>query len=113
DVADLERRQQELLDPGQEAGAVDGTVEQAGSGDAVVSQRGEEGHGRPAAVRRLAVERLAAPSPAMTPGHVGLGPGLVDEHPTAGIDPVLVLLPPSPPAGDVRSILLAGEHGFF
>jgi len=90
-----------------------GPFEQAGGGNAVVPQRGEEGHGRPAALRRLAVQRLAALSPAMAPGHVGLGPGLVDEDQTAGIDTVLVLLPPGPAAGDVRSILLAGEHGFF
>jgi hypothetical protein len=49
----------------------------------------------------------------MAPGHVGLGPGLVDEHQPMGSDAALVLLPPGPPAGDVRPILLAGEHGFF
>ncbi len=51
--------------------------------------------------------------PAMVPGDVGLGPSLLDEHQTTWIDAILGLLPPHPPTGDVRSILLVGEHGFF
>jgi len=45
----------------------------------------------------------------MGSGHVGLGPGLVDEDQPPGIDPALIFAPPGPPPGNVRSILLAGE----
>ena len=113
DVAGLEGWQQELVDPGEEADAIDGAVEQTGRGNAVVSEGGEEGHRRPAAVRRLGGERLSPAGPTVAPGHVGLGPGLIDEHQPARIDAVLVLLPPRPPTGDVRPILLAGEQAFF
>ena len=101
------------MDPGEEALAVDGPIEQAGGGDPIVTQGGEEGHGRPSPLRCLAMQRLTALSPAMPAGHVRLGPGLVDEHQTLGIDTVLIFLPPGPPSGDLRPILFAGEYGFF
>jgi hypothetical protein len=46
-------------------------------------------------------------------GHVGLGPGLVDEHQTFGIKPALMLLPSGAPACDVGAVLLAGVQAFF
>jgi len=41
-------------------------------------------------------------------GHIGLGPGFVDEHQALGVKPALVLLPSDPPAGDVGAVLLTG-----
>jgi hypothetical protein len=49
----------------------------------------------------------------MPPGHVGLGPSLVDEDQAFGVKPVLVFLPPLAPAGDVGAILLAGVQALF
>lgn len=49
----------------------------------------------------------------MFPGHADLRPGLIDEDETCGIKPALILLPLRSPPSDPRSILLAGEHGFF
>jgi hypothetical protein len=49
----------------------------------------------------------------MPAGHIGLGPGLVEEHQAPGVKPALVRLPPRPPAGDVGAILLAGMQAFF
>jgi hypothetical protein len=41
------------------------------------------------------------------------GPGLIDEHQALGRDPGLLFFPLLTPSGDLRAILLAGEHGFF
>jgi hypothetical protein len=41
------------------------------------------------------------------------GPGLVDEHQSARINPALIGFPPSALVGHVRATLLAGQHGFF
>jgi hypothetical protein len=49
----------------------------------------------------------------MGPRHVGLCPRLIDEDETSRIDFMLVPLPPGAAAGDIRSILLGREHGFF
>jgi hypothetical protein len=49
----------------------------------------------------------------MPPGHVGLGPSLVDKDQPSGVKPALVFLPPLAPAGDVGTILLAGAQALF
>ena len=113
DVSVLECRDEALLDVGKEAAAIDRSVEDARCRDPVVSKCRQEGHGGPATVRHFCVERLAASVPAASAGHVGLGPSLVDEDQAPGIDARLVLLPPGATPGDIRPILLAGEHGFF
>jgi hypothetical protein len=46
-------------------------------------------------------------------GHVGLGPGLINEDQAARIKPALILLPPQPPACDVGPVLFAGVQAFF
>jgi hypothetical protein len=109
----LQGRQQELLDVGPEALAVDRAVDDAGRRDAIMAQRGEEGHGSPVAVRHLGMKRRTAAMPAVGARHVGLGPGLVDEDEAGRVDTSLVAFPPVAPPRDVRPILLAGEDGFF
>jgi hypothetical protein len=46
-------------------------------------------------------------------GHVGLGPGLIDEDQAPRIKPTLILLPLQAAAGDVGPVLLAGVQAFF
>ena len=113
DVARLKRRDEELFDIGVEAFAVDGPIEQAGRFDAVVAQRGEESCGLPAAMRNLVDEALSLRRPAAQAGHVGLGPGFVDEDQAGGVNPRLIGSPLLASPGDIGTILLAGEHGFF
>ena len=60
DVAGPERRDEHLLDIGEEALAVDRAVDDAGRVDAVAAQRGQEGQRAPAAVRHLGDQPLAA-----------------------------------------------------
>ena len=56
---------------------------------------------------------LVFPAPATDRRHVGLGPGLVDEHQRLDIERWLILLPPLAPPGDIRSLLFDGVNGFF
>ena len=46
-------------------------------------------------------------------GHIGLGPGLVDEDQGARINPFLVAFPACAPACDVGSVLLLDQRGFL
>jgi hypothetical protein len=49
----------------------------------------------------------------MGAGHVGLGPGLVDEDEPPRIDRRLTRLPALTPPGDVRPVLFGGAQAFF
>ena len=104
---------QELLDVGQELLAVDRASEETGRIDAVMTQGGQEGECTPAAMRCLADQPVAARPPAAQRGHVGLGPGLVDEDQAPGIDARLAGLPSQAAPGDIRAILLSRERGLF
>ena len=70
-------------------------------------------HGLPVAVRGLGFEPLATRRPSPERGHIGLGPGLVDEDQALLINAILIFSPLGPPARHVGTILFAGEHGFF
>src|SRR3954451_24660254 len=109
DIAAAQGWHEELLYIRTKAGAVDRPVDDAGRRDAVAAQRGQEGQRAPTAVRHLGDQAGAAGASPMPPGHVGLGPGFIDEDQTFGLKPALVFLPPLAPAGDVGAILLAGE----
>jgi hypothetical protein len=109
-VVGFEGRDEELLDIGAKALAVDRTVEHAGRLDAVVAQRGEEGRGLPFALRDLIDEALAARGPAVEPCHVGFGPGLVDEDQPRAIDALLAASPTRSVTGYVRTVPLARDE---
>jgi hypothetical protein len=64
-------------------------------------------------VWHLGHQTPAAQRAPVAPRHVGLGPGLVDEHQATRIKPALIFLPLLPPAGHVGAILLGGEQAFF
>jgi hypothetical protein len=107
------RGHQELLDIGAKAGAVDWPVDDTGRGDAIVAQRRYKRQRAPTALRHLGDQAGAASAASMAAGHVGLGPGLVDEHQALGVKPALIRLPPDPAASDVGAILLTGVQSFF
>ena len=73
----------------------------------------QKGQCAPAALRHLRDQAGAAAAATMPAGHVGLDPGLVDEHQALGVKPALMRLPPGPAASDVDAILLAGVQSFF
>lgn len=84
DVAWLEGGNENSFDIDEERLAVDRSIEQPGSIDTVMAQRGQESARIPVTMRDLIDEPLAASRPAMTARHVGLGPGFIDEDHRAG-----------------------------
>jgi hypothetical protein len=64
-------------------------------------------------VRDLCAQPLAARRPAVRAGHVGLGPGLVEEDQAGRIDAALILAPLRAPTAYVRAILLARDQRLF
>jgi hypothetical protein len=113
DVAGAERGHEALLDPGEEAGAVDRTIEHAGCLDAIVAQCGQERHRLPVGVRHLRLQPVAAAAPAAQGRHVRLRPGLVDKDETAGLEAVLMPPPAGAPTRDVRPIPARWRERFF
>jgi len=113
DVAGRKGRNEELLDPGCEAQAVDWSIEDAWRIDPVMAQCCQEGQRAPFAERSASEQLVTSRCPAPDRRHVGLGPGLVDEDEASGIKPTLILLPLLPPAGDLRTQLFDGEQRFF
>jgi hypothetical protein len=91
----------------------DRSVDDAGRGEAVATQRRQEREGSPSPEGRFGDEAFASGASAMGARHVGLGPGLVDEDKPPRIDPRLTRLPPFTPPGDVRSVLFGGAKTFF
>lgn len=113
DIAGPEGGSQELLHIGAEALAVDRSVEDAGRVDPIDPEGSEEGERAPAAMRRLADQAFAARPPAPERGHIGLGPGLVDEDEPPRVDRRLPGAPSGAAARDVGAVLFTGERGFF
>ncbi|KXF76422.1 hypothetical protein ATN84_16260 [Paramesorhizobium deserti] len=113
DVARFKHQHELLLDIGAEALAVDRSVEDARRRQPVVAQSAQEGQRTPVAVRGKAAQALAAWSPAPQRRHVGLDPGLVDEHQPCRIETGLPRTPALPPAGNIGTGLLKGEQRFF
>lgn len=113
DVAGCQRRHQHLLDPGQEALAIDRPVEHQRRIDAVMTQGREEGQRLPVAVRDFREQLLAAGRPAAQACHVGLRPCFVDKHQPCGIDVALVRFPAQTQARYVRTVLLGCEQRLF
>ena len=109
DIARGERRQQALFDIGQKAGAIQRAIEDTRSSHAVVAQRRHEGQRLPVAVRAGRPQPLAPGAAAMAAGHVGLGPGLVQEDEPAGIKLALRALPLPAAPRDVRPLLFGGH----
>ena len=112
-VACPERGQEELFDIIEEARRVDRLIENAGRIDPVATQGRQERHRAPVAVRHFGKEPLTFGCPAAQGSHVGLGPGLVDEHEPPGIKPVLEFLPLRPSSGDLGTELFGRQHAFF
>src|SRR5206468_2396001 len=103
-------RDEELLDIGVKALAIDRSIEQAGRVNPILAKSGKERRGLPAALRDLVDEALSLRRPAAKPGHVGLCPGLIDEDQTPGIDEPLIGAPARSMAAYVRAILLARDE---
>jgi len=113
DVGRLERGPEDLLDVLEEALAIDRSIDEPRCSDPIMAQSGQEGHGLPAPVRCLARQPLSAGRPSAKRGHIGLGPGFVDEDHARRVDAVLVGHPLQAAASYVRPVALAGDQRLF
>jgi len=102
-----------LLDPGKEACAVDGAIEDAGRGYSVVTQGGNERGCLPVAMGNRRHHPLAAWGSTITPGHVGPRPGFVEKDQAFANQPRLLVAPGGARRRDVRTLLLGGVGCLF
>ena len=79
DVALVEGWCQHLPGPGLEGGAVDGAIEDAGRGDPVMPEGGQEGCRFPVSVRHQTFDALSFRAPPMMQRHVRRRPGLINK----------------------------------
>ena len=112
-VAWIESGDENLLDIGAEAHAIDRPVDDTGRGQPVATQRRQKRESPPSAKGRSGDQALASGAAAMSARHVGFGPSLVDEHKPPRIDRRLTRLPALTPPGDVRPVLFGGAKAFF
>ena len=113
DVARLQTGDEDFLDVGSEAVAVDRAIQNSRGLNSVVAQSGQEGRSLPVAVRDLGGEPHAARRPSAQRRHIGLGPGLVDEDQALRYAPTLIHCRLRPPVGDIGTIAFAGDDAFF
>jgi len=113
DVAWPEHGNELLLDISAEAFAVDWAIEDAWCRELVAAQGAEEGQGPPVAMRGKGSDALALRSPSPQRSHVGLDPGLVDEHQPLRIEPGLPGLPALSLMRDGSTSSLKSEQRFF
>jgi len=113
DLPGRECRHQALFEIAEEDFAVHRGVDNKRSGDAVVTQAGDERGHLPVAVRNLCDEPLAARAASARPGHIGRSAGLVDEDELLRIKLLLLLFPVGASCADVVAVLLGGVQAFF
>jgi hypothetical protein len=113
DIAGLVGGDENLIDIELETLAIDRFVDKPWCIDAIMTQRRQKRHGLPMAVRHLGFDPLTARRPSSEWSHVGLGPGLVDEHQAGRIDTILIFSPLCPPACHIRAILLRCDQRLF
>lgn len=93
--------------------AIDRSIDDPWSVDAVVAQRRNEGHCLPMAMRHKSLDPLTFRTPATQRRHVGLHPGLINKYQTLRIDFTLVHLPTLALAGNIRAGLFGWQYRFF
>ena len=113
DIPAVQRGNQHLLDIGEEGLAVDRAIEHTGSNQAILAHTGDEGRGIPVPVRYSINQPTAHFGPAVEPGHIGFGPGLVDEDQPGWIKLRLAVTPFGSSRDNVRPILLTRPERLF
>lgn len=106
DVAGAQRRDEHLLDIGEEALAVDRPVDQHRGVDSREPEAGDESGRAPVAVRNAGAQALAPRGAAAQSCHLGVEPSLVDEDQTFRIKIRLPFAPSFARCGDVLAVLL-------
>jgi hypothetical protein len=99
DLAGRQGRNENLFDISKELCAVDGTIKDTRSSDAVVTQGGHERRRFPVTEGCMGEQPFASLTSPVARGHVGRSPGLIDEHELFGIAPSLAEHWPRPIGG--------------
>lgn len=86
DIARLQRRRQLLLDPSQEDATIDRAFNAQRGDESAGTQRTQESCGFPTSVGDSRHQPRAPWAATVSPRHVGLGPRLIDEDHSVGID---------------------------
>lgn len=86
-----------LFDTGEEAAAVDRTIDHARRRNLIPAQGGQKGERAPTPERDVRYRPVAPTAAAEKAGHVDLGPGFIDEDQVPRIIPPLILAPPGSP----------------
>src|SRR5215475_5008797 len=113
DVTFAQRRHEHPFDVGSKALAVDRPFKKPRRINPVEAQCSQKGCRLPAPMRDLSYQSLAARCPSAQRAHVGLGPGLVDEDQTLGVNAILILCPLRAPACHVGAVAFASHQAFF
>ena len=102
-----------LLKISRENLGIDGTFDQKGSVDAIMTQGRNESGALPVAVRDGTKTTLAQGAAAIVAGQLGVQAGFIDKHQMTNIPAGLLPAPMSPGSFNVRPILLGGARRFF
>jgi len=113
DVTGPKLRYEHLRHIGLEPVAVDRTIEHHRRDHACHPQRGDQRGRLAVAVGEAHPQALALGAPSVAAGHVGRGPGLVDEHEALGLQIELTVEPCPALAQDVGTVLLDRVPGLF
>ena len=113
DVARPQRGHQDLVDVGQEAGAVDRAIEDARRGQAGDPERREKRTGLPSRARRVIVDPGATRGAAVPPEEIGGDAGFVEKDEAGGIPGGRPGVPRAARGRDVRPIVFGRPHRFF
>ena len=113
DVAGFQDRRQVLLDPGEEQGTVDGSLDGQRSDESLCAQRTEKGRCLPTSARSFFDQTRAEFRTAVASRQVGFGPRFIDENDFGRIDLFLRSAPSCTLLDNIGTILLAGNQRLF
>lgn len=113
DIAGPEFGHQDLGDIGFEPVAVDGAIEHHGCHHPAGAQACDQRGGLAVAVGEAHPQPLAAPRATMAAGHVGRGPGLINEQQPVWVKVELAVEPGLALPQDVGAVLLDGVASLF
>jgi hypothetical protein len=113
DIAGTQIRNQDHFHISLEGDAIDRPTEHEGRDHAPEREAGNDGPRLPVSGGHAHAQPLAARGASMGAGHIGLGPCLIDEDETVGIEVGLAVEPVSASPQDVWAVPLARVRGLF
>ena len=113
EVARTQGRQKDLFEVEAEDLRIGGPIQGQAGGRTVQPQGPDQGGALPVAVRGVGMQALAFERPSAQAGHVGFGPGFVEEDQAGRVEGRLLAEPPAAGLPDVGTVLFAGPECLF